>query len=416
MFHVKQDIDMGEDPQTPSKAAPVAPRISRRVPRRPLATLAVATIALLAVACGGAAGSRGWASPVKTDSYLMVSARGGELNGLDPSTREEKWVFPQSWQLDDSGARDLDGIYGDPVVARDGTVYLGDYNGRVYVFRPGDFNANASDKPRAGAFDLKDPIIGGIALDESNNLLYVTAGKALYSVNTRDLLTRIQNKDASVKLSKLLNTGGDLWSAPLFANGKVYVGSLDGNLYAVDPSTGNEEWRFSTGKGVVTRPELNSGTIYAGGFGGKLYAVDASTGKEKWSFKGESWIWSKPVINSGTLNVGDFEGNLYALDASSGDLKWKHALGHGAIRSAVAVSGSTIVVASEPGWIAGISSDGNDKRWETKLSTLINADLVLSGDTVLIAPRGCVTNNNEKMYYVGINPSDGKLTEARGVC
>src|SRR6059058_5076758 len=142
--------------------------------KRALALVALVLFAALVVGCSKARSSRGWAAPVKTDNYLMVSAGKGRLDGLDPSTREEKWRFPKSWQLDDSNSRDLTGIYGDPIVAKDGTVYLGDYNGHVYVFRPGDFNANASDKPKAGALNLDDPIIGGMAFDESNNLLFVT--------------------------------------------------------------------------------------------------------------------------------------------------------------------------------------------------------------------------------------------------
>ena len=372
--------------------------------------------ATLVVGCGKARSSRGWAAPVKTDSYLLVSGGKGRLDGLDASTREEKWRFPRSWQIDDSKARDLTGIYGDPVVAKDGTVYLGDYNGRVYVFRPGDFKSDASDKPKAGVLNLDDPIIGGLALDESNNLLFATAGKVLYSINTQDLITRIQNKDSSVKTSKLIETGGDLWSTPLFANGKVYVGSLDGNLYAVDPTSGKEQWRFNAGKGIVSKPEISSGTIYVGGFGGQLFAVDASTGSQKWAFKAESWVWSRPVVANGKVYFGDFEGNLYALDPSNGEQTWSNNLGKGPIRSAVAVTSSTVVIATESGWLVGLSSDGKDKRWEKKIGTSINADLILSGDSVILAPDGCVTADNEKSYYVSVNPSNGDLTRASGVC
>src|SRR5215213_1078652 len=90
--------------------------------------LAIGVLLLFAtmlVGCSNARSSRGWAAPVKTDSYLLISAGKGRLDGLDPTTREEKWRFPKSWQLDDSNARDLTGIYGDPIAAKDGTVYLG---------------------------------------------------------------------------------------------------------------------------------------------------------------------------------------------------------------------------------------------------------------------------------------------------
>jgi len=265
--------------------------------------------------------------------------------------------------------------------------------------------------------NLNDPIIGGIALDESNNLLYVTAGKSLYSVNTRDLITRIQNKDSAVKVSKLIQTGGDIWAAPLFANGRVFVASLDGNLYAVDPSDGKEVWRFSGNKGLVAKPELNSGTIYVGGFGSTLYAVDASSGDQKWSFKAESWVWSRPVVSGSRVYFGDFEGNVYAVDASNGNVVWRQELARGPIRAAMAVTGSTVVVATEEGWLTGISLDGASKLWEREVGTAINADLVVSGDTVLISPQGCVTpSGSEKIYYVSVEPAKGDLARASGVC
>ena len=243
----------------------------------------------------------GWAAPVKSDSLLMVSSAQGRINGLDASTREEKWRFPKSWDIADYNARELTGVYGDPIVAKDGNVYLGDYNGFIYVFRPGDFNANASERPKAGSLNMGDKVIGGLVLDETGNVLYVTAGNSLYSVNTRDLVTRIQNKDASVKVSKLFSTGGDLWSTPVLANGRIYVASLDGNLYAVDPTSGKEEWSYSSGAGLVARPEINNGTVYTGGLGGSLVAVDASDGKQKWVFKAASWVWSRPVISGGKV-------------------------------------------------------------------------------------------------------------------
>jgi len=238
----------------------------------------------------------------------------------------------------------------------------------------------------------------------------------LYSINTTDLNTRIQNKDATVKVSKLIETGGDLWSTPLFENGKVYVASLDGNLYALDPRSGEEQWRFSAGKGIVTDPATSGGTMYVGGFGAQLFAVDASTGSQKWAFKASSWVWSRPIIANSRVYFGDIEGHVYALDPSNGEQVWTYDLGKGSIRSAVAVTSSVVVVATEEGWIVGLSPDGKDKRWETKIDTPINADLVLSGDSVLMAPSGCVKTGNDKSYYVSVNPSDGKLTTASGVC
>ena len=50
-------------------------------------------------------------------------------------------------------------------------------------------------------------------------------------------------------------TGAKLWSYPTgaggflarVANGVVYVGSCDDNLYALDASTGTQRWVYSAG-------------------------------------------------------------------------------------------------------------------------------------------------------------------------
>jgi len=40
----------------------------------------------------------------------------------------------------------------------------------------------------------------------------------------------------------------------------VYVGSFDGNVYALDAETGEEQWRFETGEGVRSSPTVVDGT------------------------------------------------------------------------------------------------------------------------------------------------------------
>src|SRR3972149_7524399 len=42
-------------------------------------------------------------------------------------------------------------------------------------------------------------------------------------------------------------TGDDIYSSPTVVDGLVYVGSMDGHVYALDAATGQEHWRFETG-------------------------------------------------------------------------------------------------------------------------------------------------------------------------
>ena len=63
----------------------------------------------------------------------------------------------------------------------------------------------------------------------------------------------------------ILNYGGSLrevsvYSSPVVANGIVYVGSEDKNLYAIDAVTGKEKWRFATGDHIYSSPSVANGS------------------------------------------------------------------------------------------------------------------------------------------------------------
>jgi outer membrane protein assembly factor BamB len=68
-------------------------------------------------------------------------------------------------------------------------------------------------------------------------------------------------------------------SSPSVVNRVVYVGSGDGNLYALNASTGARLWSFSTGTApVFSQPAVANGVVYVGSGGGGVYALNASTG------------------------------------------------------------------------------------------------------------------------------------------
>jgi PQQ-dependent dehydrogenase (methanol/ethanol family) len=164
-----------------------------------------------------------------------------------------------------------------------------------------------------------------------------------------------------------------------FAEGKIFVGRLDGKLSAVDAATGKELWTttvvdYKQGS-VITSPPLVVKNMVITGFGGgeygargSLQAYDVNTGKEVWktwtvpgtgeanndSWKGDSWQhggaapwlvgsydpktntvfwgtsnpspWNSVVRSSGDGNYGKLS-NLYssstvAFDADTGKIKW----------------------------------------------------------------------------------------------
>jgi outer membrane protein assembly factor BamB len=82
------------------------------------------------------------------------------------------------------------------------------------------------------------------------------------------------------------------------------------------------------------------------------------------------------------------------------------------------VSGGTLVISTDGGWLFGIDTATESIAWQRDLDTKLNADLTLDEDAVLLAPQGCVTPEagGEKIYYTSVNPLNGDLMFATGVC
>jgi outer membrane protein assembly factor BamB len=63
------------------------------------------------------------------------------------------------------------------------------------------------------------------------------------------------------------------------AKGVVFVGSNDGNVYALNAATGTQLWSFTTGGSVGSSPAVANGAVYVGSNDGNLYAFDLAGGQ-----------------------------------------------------------------------------------------------------------------------------------------
>lgn len=72
--------------------------------------------------------------------------------------------------------------------------------------------------------------------------------------------------------------GGGL-TAPVCANGRVFVGAADGTVSALDAETGEILWRTFSNAAVLGAPAYCKGRVVFGSCDGVLYCVDAATGQ-----------------------------------------------------------------------------------------------------------------------------------------
>ena len=113
------------------------------------------------------------------------------------------------------------------------------------------------------------------------------------------------------------------------ADGVVYFGSSDHNLYAIYAQNGTVKWKFLTGKIILSAPAVSNGIVYFGSTDQHIYAVNAADGSLRWKVHTNSTYdggigTSAPAVVDGTVYIVSFDKNLYALNADTGAVRWKY--------------------------------------------------------------------------------------------
>lgn len=131
------------------------------------------------------------------------------------------------------------------------------------------------------------------------------------------------------ELAWSFETNGAVTASPVVADGVVYVGSVDGFLYAIDQKTGEKIWAYHTEDAVEAPAFVHGGRVYFGGCDGIFYALDRKKGEVVWRFPTGDKIMASANLarlpgGEERLLVGSYDGSLYCLDMS-GKKRWAYA-------------------------------------------------------------------------------------------
>jgi len=170
-------------------------------------------------------------------------------------------------------------------------------------------------------------------------------------------------------------------SSPVVSNGTVYVGSLDGSLYALEIESGELKWQFRTEDKVFSAPAIADGTVYFGSDDHFLYALEADSGKVTWKFQAQDAVSSSPAVSAGVVYFGSDDSCFYAVDSRTGTLKWKYAT-EGAVFSSPAMAQTAVFFGSYDGHIYALDSASGDLRWKYKTDDKVISTPVIGGNNI----------------------------------
>jgi outer membrane protein assembly factor BamB len=211
--------------------------------------------------------TRIWSSPAVNDKLVFVASQDHHVYAVNQATGNLAWKFPADQSLE------VGTFSGSPAVYQD-TVYAGSFDDHLYAL---DLNGNLKWKFKA-AGRLWDPPI------EIDGTLYFG-----------DLSGYVYAVDAVTGQAKWPQPGkveGGVRATPLIANNKIFVGTDQFKMYALDMD-GHPYWQNpfagKDGEMFVVTPVLSGTSLIAlpnlaGATPTRLYGLNADTGAQLWIY------------------------------------------------------------------------------------------------------------------------------------
>jgi outer membrane protein assembly factor BamB len=221
----------------------------------------------------------------------------------------------------------------------------------------------------------------------ANGIVYIGANDGnLYALNAT----------TGAVLWSFQTEGGPVVSAPAFANGMVYVGSINNNeMFALNATTGVKIWSYTTGDLVVSSPAVANGVVYFGSEDGNVYAVNGTTGALVWSYKTGAYINGSAAVANGVVYIGSNDYNVYALNATTGAKLWSYYAGD-TLKYAPAVANGVVYIGTTfTGQLYALNATTGTKMWSYTTGAIESTPAVANGivyignlDNVVGLPTG----------------------------
>jgi outer membrane protein assembly factor BamB len=121
-----------------------------------------------------------------------------------------------------------------------------------------------------------------------------------------------------------------IWSEALHADDLLYVTSLDGNLYGLDPANASVIAPYPIDRGSPLRaaPVRSGDSVVVASQVGNVTSYALGTSQTLWQWPGgtpEAEILTTPVATEGRVYVIQMNGQVYALAEESGAEVWRFA-------------------------------------------------------------------------------------------
>ncbi len=297
----------------------------------------------------------GYGVPLAPDSPWPKFRRTADQAGRSPlkpdGTGGQFWSFPTG-----------KGIFSSPVVAGDGTIYIGSADRTFYALTP---EGQVRWQEETGE------IVDSAALLDDRGRVYWGSGDGI--LRARDAATGVPVWDF-VADPPSENDAFIHWfegNVAIGPDGTLYVPNDNWFVYAVDRDTGRPVWRFATPDQTWSLPAVDvvSGNLFFGNnnllplLGDNVFALDPN-GQPIWSQAFIGTFAASPVLTAdGLLVLGGFDGYLHALQAADGAPRFEAPARDHIYASPALLSDGTLVQPAADGTVYAFDPQTGAPKW-----------------------------------------------------
>lgn len=196
-------------------------------------------------------------------------------------------------------------------------------------------------------------------------------------------------------------------------DGTVIVGSNGGAVSAYGLEDARERWHTPLGGPVWAEVCLEGDKVYVGTGNGEVWALDRRDGHPLWErpFAADGAVLSRPAAAAGRLFVTFDNNEIRAIDSGAGDELWRYRRDHAAAftlhgQAGPAVVENLVVTGFSDGVVVGLQMEDGVPLWERSLvgsgSRFKDAD-----GTPVVADGTIYTTSNSGGVYA-LRPGTGE--------
>ena len=183
----------------------------------------------------------------------------------------------------------------------------------------------------------------------------------------------------------------------------LFVASINGRVYALNPKNGDVIWRARTKARVISGPSVSGDLVLVGTLDGEVIALKRADGTEAWRARAPSEALGPPVGSGNMVVAKSADGREYGLDAATGERRWSFDRYEPNLTlrgvSSPLIVGNRVYTGLDNGKLSVLNLNDGTPIWEQTISvptgrsvldqlTDIDADLLPGSDGLYVVTYG----------------------------